>query len=89
METEDDHGTDGDIDNGSGSNLVSAAPEVDDGEDGKETNDEIEGDVNDDVTLIEMPKEKDEAKGESKDANDEVLFEVCFFQIAGLAKYIP
>ena len=41
VETEDDHGTNGDIDNDLGFELVSAAPEVNDGEDGEETNDEI------------------------------------------------
>ena len=89
METEDDHGTDGDIDNDLGSNLVSAAPEVDDGDDREETNNEIEGDMNDDVTLINMPIKEDEAKGEGRDAKEKVLFEVRSFQIAGLAKYIP
>ena len=43
---------------------------MDDGEDGKETNDEIEGDMNDDVTLIDMPIEEDKAKGEGGDANE-------------------
>lgn len=65
MEAEDDHGTDGDIDNDLGFELISAAPKVDDGEDREETDDEIERDVNDDVTLINVPIEEDEAKGES------------------------
>ena len=89
METENDHGADGDIDNNSESDLVSAAPEVDDGDDREETDDEIEGDVNDDVTFINVPIEEDEANGEGGDANEEVLFEVRFFQIAGLVQYIP
>ena len=63
METEDNHGADGDIDNNLGFNLVCAVPEVYDGEDRKETNNEIEGDVNEDVTFIDMPIEEDEAKG--------------------------
>ena len=66
METEYYHGADGDIDNDLGFESVCAAPEVDDGEDGEETNDEVEGDVNDDVTLIDMPIEEDEAQGENR-----------------------
>ena len=88
VETEDDHGTNGDIDNDLGFELVNAAPEVDDGEDGKETNDEIEGDVNEDVTLIDMPIKEDEAQSEGGDANEEIFFEVRFFQITGLAQYV-
>ena len=84
MEAEDDHGTNGDIDNDLGFELVSAAPEVDDGEDGEETHDEIEGDMNDDIILVDMPIEEHEAKGEGGDANEKVLFDVRFFQIAGL-----
>ena len=41
VEAEDDHGADGDIDNDLVFEFVSAAPEVDDGKDGEETNDEI------------------------------------------------
>lgn len=85
VETEDDHGADGNIDNDLGYDLVSAAPEVDDGKDGKETNDEVEGDVNDDVTLIDMPIEKGETKDKCGDANEVVFFEVRSFQITGLA----
>ena len=88
MKTEYDHGTNGDIDNDLGFELVNAAPEVDDGEDGEETHDEIEGDVIDDVTLMDMPIEEDEAKGESGYANEEIFFEVRFFQITGLAQYV-
>lgn len=84
MEAENDHGTDGDIDNDLGFELISAAPEVDDGDDREETNYEIEDEMNEDVTLIDMPKEKDEANGEGGDANDKVFFVVRFFQIAGL-----
>ena len=65
VEAEDDHGTDGDIDNDLGYESVSAAPEVDDGKNGEETHDEVEDDVNEDITLIDMPIEKDEAKGKS------------------------
>ena len=79
METEDDHGADGNVDNDLGFESVCATPEVDDGEDGKETNDEIEGDVNEDVTLIDMPIKEDEAQSEGGDANEEVFYEVCFF----------
>ena len=61
---------------------------MDDGKDGEETNNEIECDVNDDVTFINVPIEKDEAKDERGEANGEVFFEVCFFQIAGLAQQI-
>ena len=66
VETEDHHGTNGDVNNDLGSDLVSAAPKVDDGEDGEETNYEIERDVNDDVTLVDMPIEEDEAQGKSR-----------------------
>jgi len=52
---------------------------VDDGEDRKETHDEIEGDVDKDVALVDMPIEEDEAKGKGGDANEEIFFEVCFF----------
>ena len=38
-----------------------------------------------DVALVDMPIEKDEAKGEGGDANEEIFFEVRFFQITGLA----
>ena len=62
---------------------------MDDGDDREETNNEIESDMNDDIILIDMPIENDEAKGKSRDANEEVLFEVRSFQITGLAKYIP
>ena len=62
MEAEYHHGADGDIDDDFGFDLVSAAPKVDDGEDGEETNNEIKGDMSDDVTLIDMPIEEDEAK---------------------------
>ena len=79
MEAEDDHGTDGNVDDDFWFESISAAPEVDDGEDGEETNNEIEGDVNDDITLIDMPIKEDEAKGKGGDANEEVFFEVCFF----------
>ena len=79
METEDDHSTDGYIDDDLRFELVCAAPEVDDGEDGEETHDEIEGDVNDDITLIDMPIKEDEAQSEGGDANEEVFYEVCFF----------
>ena len=88
VEAEDDHRADGDIDNDSGSDLVSAAPKVYDGEDREETNDEIEGDVNEDVTLIDMPIKEDEAQSEGGDANEEIFFEVRFFQITGLAQYV-
>lgn len=84
VEAEDDHRADGDIDNDSGSGLVSAAPKVYDGEDREETNDEIEGDMNEDVTLMNVPIEEYEAKSEGGNANEEILFEVCFFQIVGL-----
>ena len=36
-----------------------------DGEEREDTNDEVEGDMNEDVTLIDMPIKKDEAKGKS------------------------
>ncbi len=62
VETEDNHGANGDIDDDLGFESVCAVPEVGDGEDGEETNDEIEGDMNEDVTLIDMPIEEDEAK---------------------------
>ena len=88
METEDDHGTSGDIDDDLGSESVYAAPEVDDGENGEETNDEIEGDVNDDMTLIDMPIEEDEDQSEGGYANEKIFFEVSFFQIIGLAQYV-
>ena len=88
VETEDDHGADGDIDDDLGFESICAAPEVDDGEDGEETNNEIEGDVDDDITLIDMPIEEDEAQGEGGDANEEIFFEVRFFQITGLAQYV-
>ena len=79
VEAEDHHGADGDIDDDLGFELVSAAPKVDDGEDWEETNNEIEGDVDDDITLIDMPIEEDEAKWEGGDANEEIFFEVGFF----------
>ena len=79
VETEDNHSADGDIDNDLGSESVCATPKVDDGEDGKETNDEIEGDMNEDVTLIDMPIKENEAQGEGGDANEEIFFEVGFF----------
>lgn len=41
VKTEDDHGANGDIDNDLGYESVCATPEVDDGEDGEETYDEI------------------------------------------------
>ena len=49
VETEDDHSTDGDVDDDLGSEFVCATPEVDDGEDGEETNDEIESNVNEEI----------------------------------------
>lgn len=52
---------------------------MDDGEDGEETNDEIESNVNDDVTLIDMPIKEDEAKSEGGDANEKVFFEASLF----------
>ena len=52
---------------------------MDDGEDREETNNEIEGDMNDDIILIDVPIKKDEAKGKSWDTNEKVLFEVRFF----------
>lgn len=79
MEAEDNHGADRDIDNDLRFESISATPKVDDGEDGEETHDEIEGDVNDDITLIDMPIKEDEAKGKGGDANEEIFFEVCFF----------
>ena len=88
METEDDHGADGDIDDDLGSESICAAPQVDDGEDGKETYDEVESDVNDDVALVDMPIEEDEAQGEGGDANEEIFFEVGFFQITRLVQYV-
>jgi hypothetical protein len=45
VETEDDHGADGDIKDDFGSEFVCAAPEVDNGKDGEETNNEIECDM--------------------------------------------
>lgn len=66
MEAEYHHGADGDIDNELGFESVSAAPEVDDGEDGKETNDEIEGDVNEDITFIDMPIKEDVTYGQTR-----------------------
>lgn len=88
MEAEDDHSADGDIDNDLGSESVCATPKVDDGEDWEETNNEIEGDVDKDVALVDMPIEKDEAKGKGGDANEEIFFEVSSCQIAGLALYV-
>ena len=44
--------------------------------------------MNEDIILINVPIEEDEAKSESGDASDGVFFEVCFFQIAGLVQQI-
>lgn len=84
VETEDGHGADGDIDDDLGFESVSAAPQVDDVEDGEETNNEVESDVNDCITLIDMPMEKNDAKDKGRNANEKIFFEVRFFQIAGL-----
>lgn len=62
---------------------------MDDGNDRKETHDEIECDMNDDIALMNVPIEKDEAKGESGDANDEVFSEIFIFQIFVLTDGIP
>lgn len=88
MEAEDDHGADGDIDNDLGFESICAAPEVDDGEHGEETNNKIEGNMNDDITLIDMPIKENDAKGEGGDANEGIFFEVSSFQIARLAQYV-
>ena len=61
---------------------------MDDGDDRKETHDEIECDMNDDIALMNVPIEKYEAKRESCYADDEVLFEARLFVIAVLADYI-
>jgi hypothetical protein len=55
---------------------------MDDSDDRKETHDEIECDMNDDIALLNVPIEKDEAKRESCYADDEVLFEASLFVIA-------
>ena len=84
VEAEDDYRTDWDVDDDLGFEFVCAAPKVDDGEDREETNNEIEGDMNDDITLIDVPIKKYEAKGKSWDANEKGSFEVSFFHIVGL-----
>lgn len=61
---------------------------MDDSDDRKETHDEIECDMKDDIALIDMPIEEDKAKGEGGDANEEIFFEVSSFQIARLAQYV-
>ena len=61
---------------------------MDDGDDRKETHDEIECDMKDDIALMNVPIEKDEAKRESCYADDEVLFEASLFVIAVLADNI-
>ena len=86
VETEDGHGADGDVDDDLGFESVCATPKVDNGEDGEETNNEVEGDVNDCITLIDMPIEEDETKGEGGNANEEIFFEASLFQIAGLTQ---
>ena len=85
VEAEDDHRADWDVDDDWGFVFVCTAPEVDDGEDREETDDEIEGDMSDEIILIDMPIEEDEAKSEGRNANEEIFFEVCFFQIAVVA----
>lgn len=88
MEAEDDHGADGDIDNDLGFESICTAPYMYDSNDRKETHDEIECDMNDDIALMNVPIEKDEANREGCYANNEVLFKARLFEIAVLADYI-
>ena len=59
---------------------------MDIGDDREETNNEVEGDVNDCITLIDMPIEEDETKGEGGNSNEEIFFEASLFQIVGLTQ---
>ena len=61
---------------------------MDDSDDRKETHDEIECDMNDNIVLLNVPIEKDEANREGYYADDELLFETRIFKKAVLADYI-
>ena len=61
---------------------------MDDGYDRKETHDEIECDMKDDIALMNVPIEKDEANREGYYADEKVLFEARLFVIAVLADNI-
>ena len=49
---------------------------MDDCDDRKETHDEIECDMNEDIVLLNVPIEKDEANREGYYADYELLFEI-------------
>ena len=61
---------------------------MDDSDDRKETHDEIECDMNEDIVLLNVPIEKDEANREGYYADYELLFETRIFKKAVLADYI-
>ena len=61
---------------------------MDDSDDRKETHDEIECDMNDDIALMNVPIEKYEANREGYYADEKVLFEARLFVIAVLADNI-
>ncbi len=55
METEDDHGADGDIECDFGLESIRTTSQMDDGNDGKEANYEVEYDMNDKMVLFDVP----------------------------------